>query len=786
MSAALPSDRAPSLPFMRTPMVGREHELATARALLLDDAVPLLTLTGPGGVGKTRLALAVARDVADAFADDVVFVDLSSTRDPALVLPAIAAALGVRDPGDRSRTAWVAAVIRPRQLLLVLDNCEQVLDAAPALGELLAACPAVQALATSRAPLRLVGEQLLPVPPLALPEPGAPPALDALARVPAVALFVQRARAADPSFALTDGNAAAVAEVCRRLDGLPLAIELAAARLRALSVEALRALLSDRLRLLTGGERDRPDRQRTLRAAIAWSHDLLAEEEQALFRRLAVFAGGFDAEAATAVAGGDPLAALDRLQVLADQSLVRRVEGVASDVRWALLETIREFGLEQLAARGEEPAARQAHAAHFLALAEEAEPHALLPEQEPWLARLGAEHDNLRAALAWLEQAGQGEAMLRLAGGLVRFWHIRSHYAEGRNWLERALALGGDAPVALRARALGDAGWLSVDQGDTRGAEALIGESLALWRALGDQEQVADNLVSLGLAFRAQARYAEAAARIEDAFALFDGLGDPAAAFRASTALSVLGRIAIMQGDYARAAEHLAEALSRQRALGYAWGISQSLFGLGFLARVRSDLAEAVAHYRESLDLARALGDEWIAALVLAELAAVALARGQPERAARVLGTTAALDERTGGAILPFDRENRERTRAAVEAALGEAAFAAALAAGRALPAGMAIAEALDWEAEPIPSAPVVPELEPIATSTPAAGPFGLTSREREVLALLTQRYTDPEIAEVLFISRRTVSGHVANLFGKLGVASRREAAAFAARLGLV
>ena len=439
--------------------------MASARALLLEEAVPLLTLTGPGGVGKTRLALAVAHDIATAFADGAIFVDLSPVSDPTLVLPAVARPLGVRDAGQRPLAEVLAAYLRPRQALIVLDNCEQVLAAMPDVATLLAACPALQILATSRAPLGLRGEYLLPVPPLALPaETGAlPPDPTALAEVEAVALFVRLARAADSGFVLSVANAVAVAEVCRRLDGLPLALELAAARVRVLPPAALAALPGGRLRVLGGGPRDAPARQRALRDAFAWSYDLLSPGEQSLFRALAVFAGGFDAAAAAAVAGDDPVGVLERLGALVDQSLVRREARPGGDdaasgghvVRFGLLETVREFALDRLRERDEEDTARRALAAHFLALAAQARTEIDEPGMmRPWLDRLEDEYPNLRTALVALADAGDATGELRLVEALFRFWYPRGRLREGIACLEAALERGLDGPPGLRAAAL--------------------------------------------------------------------------------------------------------------------------------------------------------------------------------------------------------------------------------------------------------------------------------------------------------------------------------------------
>ena len=657
--------RPTNLPVQPTPFIGREREVVVVRERLLRPAVRLLTLTGPGGTGKTRLALQVAADLLDAFANGVWFVDLASIRDPALVATTIARTLGVKETGSQPLLDTLKASLAAKQVLLLLDNFEQVVAAAPIVAELLASASGLKALVTSRAVLNLQSEHEFPVPPLALPDSRSQTDPAVLAQYDAVHLFVQRAQAVKPDFQITHANMGVVTEICQRVDGLPLAIELAATRIKLLPPHALLARLHDRLRFLTGGGRDRPARQQTLRIAIDWSYALLDAGEQMLFRRLAVFVGGCTVEAAEAVcaAGCDlPVEVLDGLHSLLDKSLLVAEDGPDGDPCFRMLETIREFALEQLESSGEAHTIYRRHATYYLALAEEAEPALRGPHPGVWLDRLAREHGNLRAALAWSRADGDSRSAdhggasdhgddteLRLVAALWRFWHRRRYLSEGRERLEHALARlssrNGSSSPQLRAKLLAGAGIFALLQGELTTASARLQESKQLWRNVGDSPELVRTLYWQGRVFDRQGNPARAQALLEESLALARELHDTVAIMEALLALVWLARDG---GDYERAVALLEERLALARAIDDPVSIADSLLYLGRITRYQGDSGGAKGFFEESLALARQLEDKWSMAELYFNLGWVARDQSDYARATQLLEESVALAREVG------------------------------------------------------------------------------------------------------------------------------------------
>ncbi len=769
--------RHDNLPERLTSFIGREHDKKDIESVL--DGVRLLTLTGTGGCGKTRLALEVAADVAPQFADGAYFVGLSAISDPALVPFAIAQALGVKEGGDQSIVEGLHSALSDRELLLLLDNFEQVSSAAVLVSDLLLAHPGLKALVTSRAGLRLYGEHEYPVAPLVLPDVSRAGDLADLSECESVKLFVHRARAVKADFALTHENAPAVAEICVRLDGLPLAIELAAARVKLLSPQAMLARLERRLVLLTGGAQDLPERQQTLRGAISWSYDLLDDAERGLFRWLSVFVGGCTLDAVEQIVDSESLGIPDILETissLVDKSLLKQDVRPDDEPCFVMLETIREYARERLVQSGEVDAALRRHAAHFGALAETAEAELRGKNQVAWLGRLEREHDNLRAALQWALAAGEPEIALRMAGALARFWFLRGHLTGGRKWLEAALAACSPAPSAERARALSGVALLAYPQGATAMSRSLLEESLAMSRTLGDKTAIAYTLNILALVVQQQGERETTRLLLEESLAIQRELGDR---WGIAQSLNNLGELARAEGDYGTARSLYEECLLTLRALGSKWDLASPLYNLGSVALRQGDYKSAAGLFTESLSYHREKQMLGGIAAGLLGAAGVAAAARQPLRAARLFGASERLREAIGLLLDHPDLGDYEHNLQFTRDQLDSAAFTQGWAQGRA----MSLDEALDLALSSVTDTPA-----PLSADTKVSVEHTavLSAREMEVLRLVATGLTDVQIAEQLSLSRHTVHAHLTSIYSKLNLSGRNAATRFAVENKLV
>lgn len=764
-----------------TPLIGRQQEVTAAGALLRRDGVRLVTLSGSGGIGKTRLAIEIGAQLADEFADGVGWIPLAPVTQASGVLSAMAMALGVSAARRQSVLDSLKIALHDSKALIILDNFEHVVEAAPDVAELLAAAPSLRMLATSRSPLNVSGEHVFAVPPLTVPDLHQSESVERLADVAAIQLFVARAQAVAPRFSLSMETASVTADICRRLDGLPLAIELAAARVSHMPLPALRDRLEHRLPLLTGGARDLPTRLRTMRSAIVWSFDLLSPDEQALFRLLAVFIDGFALEAAEAVGASSFLAqssphpstaVLDLLSQLVAKSLVQYEDAGLDGGRYRILEMVREFAAEHLAAHAGADDALRAHAAYHLRLAEESHLTELAPNGAHLVAVLETEHANLRAALAWFETNGDSRRFVGLAAALSRFWIVRDHLREGRTWLERALASLASGETAPRqAEALVGLGMIALHQGDVQRAQEALDEGLTRCRAMGEALNATQALIGLAVLALGRDDNAGACSLLSAADVAAAAIADPRLkTLMAARVQANLGVAARSQGDLVLAQTLHEAALSRFREVGYRRGIILSLGDLGDVALGQRNYHQALGHYREVTALNGDKGESRVTHDALVSSAIAASALGQAERAARWFGAAEKVRERAGlaAALFRVDSGRYQRALGATRVQLGEERFTALWDAGRTLSPAQANEEVG----------------EPFTETRPDKR--RLTRRESDVLRLLAAGRTDREIAAALYLGTRTIESHVARICAKLGVRSRTVAVAAAIKAGLL
>ena len=797
----------------RTSFVGREREILEVKRAL--SATQLLTLTGTGGSGKTRLALEVARDLVGSYADGVWLIELAPLSEPDLVAQEVAGTLGVRERPGLLLLESLLDALGGKEMLLLLDNCEQLIDAVARLTRsLLDSCPRMRVLATSREHLGVTGESIWLVPSLSVPGAQKTPTVEELEGYEAARLFADRVSMRHPDFELTPENARAVAQICARLEGIPLAIELAAARVGLLSAEQIAGRLGQSPKLLAGGERTADHRHRTLRATLDWSYELLGGTEQVLFRRLSAFAGGFTPEAAESVGAGgsiDEEDILELLSMLVGKSLVVVEESWERGARFRLLEPVRQYAWEKLSSSGEGEAVWRRHAEFFLALAEEAQPELKGPRQVEWLDRLQTEHDNLRAALSWSLERGI-DLGPRIAGALSLFWYTRGYLSEGRTYLE-AVARSGVAPATVRARALDGLGWIAEPQGDYGRARTAYEESLELYRRSGDKSGVANALGDLGSLALDRGDYKQATSLLEESLkvhrelgsregliGVLDGLGVLASAKgeqeqsisffsealalsrgtgnvrRTAVSLGNLGITMLAHGDPGQATALLDESLALFREIGDSSNIAISLMNSALAALTQGDHGRVQALGEESLKLLQKAQDTQHIADCLGIMASAAGARGSAKRAARLWGAAEALREEIGVPLQPEDRMVLDPYLATARSSLGEITWRTTLVEGRAMTPEQAIEYSLDI-GEPL--------LPPPATHRSGENTTALTPREEEVAVLVSRGLTNRQIASELSISEHTVATHITKILKRLGLNSRSRLSAWVVERGL-